>query len=55
MAASLQHEWQQASAQTLAQQQRICSALEEPMTRLLETASEAPRAAAEVIGNCARK
>ena len=50
MAASLQHEWQQASAQTLAQQQRICSALEEPMTRLLETASEAPRAAAEVIG-----
>ena len=50
MAASLQREWQQTSAQTLAQQQRICSALEEPMTRLLETASEAPRAAAEVIG-----
>lgn len=50
MAASLQREWQQTSAQTLSQQQRICTALEEPMTRLLETASEAPRAAAEVIG-----
>ena len=108
MAASLQSAWQQTSAQTLAQQQLICStltqtaqhmtestqssarvlqtelgalrsdealrgnaaverlaelqtaltghlttlgtALEDPITRLIETASEAPRAAAEVIG-----
>ncbi len=68
MAASLQREWQQAGAQTLSQQQRICSTLEktardlteqaqtnasrtlDETTRLMEAASEAPRAAAEVIG-----
>lgn len=68
MAASLQREWQQAGAQTLSQQQRICSTLEETTrdiseqvqanasrtldetARLMAAASEAPRAAAEVIG-----
>ncbi len=68
MSATLQHEWQVAGAQTLAQQQQICSTLDttartitaqaqanaddtlKEITRLLDTATEAPRAAAEVIG-----
>lgn len=68
MAASLQHEWQQAGAQTLAQQQQICATMDRTarditaqaqthasatigeIGRLMETAAEAPRAAAEVIG-----
>lgn len=67
MAATLQREWQQAGAQTLARQQQICSMLEEStqqitlksqastshtlaeITRLLDSAADAPRAAAEVI------
>ena len=68
MAASLQQEWQQAGAQTLAQQEQICQTLGETareisataqaqashtideVTRLMQSAAEAPRAAAEVIG-----
>ncbi len=68
MAATLHGEWQQAGAQTLAQQQQICTTLAQTadrithqaqanadqtlseITRLLHTAAEAPRAAAEVIG-----
>jgi hypothetical protein len=68
MAASLQQEWQQAGAQTLAQQQQICVTLEQTahnigehaqahasntineIARLMQTAAEAPRVAAEVIG-----
>jgi hypothetical protein len=68
MAASLQQEWQQAGAQTLAQQQQICKTLNETardiaasaqaqasstideVARLMHTAAEAPRAAADVIG-----
>lgn len=68
MAASLQQEWQQAGAQTLAQQEQICKTLNETardiavsaqaqasgtideVARLMQTAAEAPRAAAEVIG-----
>ncbi|MDO9285372.1 MAG: DUF802 domain-containing protein [Aquabacterium sp.] len=68
MAASLQREWQQAGAHTLAQQAQICSTLEQTarevqqqaqaharqtiteMTTLMQAASEAPRAAAEVMG-----
>nr|MBL8410416.1 DUF802 domain-containing protein [Dechloromonas sp.] len=68
MAAALRDEWQQAGAQTLAQQETICRTLGETareisataqaqaghtigeVTRLMETAAEAPRAAAEVIG-----
>ena len=68
IAATLQREWQQACAQTLAQQQQICTTLEataqqiteqaqtntnqtlSEIKRLLDAASEAPRAAAEVIG-----
>jgi len=68
MAAALREEWQQAGAQTLAQQETICRTLGETareisataqaqvghtigeVTRLMETAAEAPRAAAEVIG-----
>jgi len=68
IAATLQREWQQAGAQTLAQQQQICTTLEATaqqiteqaktntnntlgeITRLLDAAAEAPRAAAEVIG-----
>jgi hypothetical protein len=68
MAAVLRDEWQQAGAQTLAQQETICRTLGETareisataqaqaghtigeVTRLMETAAEAPRAAAEVIG-----
>jgi uncharacterized protein (DUF885 family) len=67
MTAELQHEWQQAGAQTLAQQQEICTTLSQTaqeiteqtrasasctlddITRLIGAASEAPRAAAEVI------
>jgi len=73
MAASLQHEWQQAGAQTLAQQQQICQTLErtaqqisaqaeahagrtiEEIGRLMQAASEAPRAAAEVIAELRQK
>jgi hypothetical protein len=68
MAASLREEWQQAGAQTLAQQQAICATLERTahdittqsaahagatvaeIERLLQAAAQAPRAAAEVIG-----
>ncbi len=68
MAASLQRQWQEAGAQILSQQQRICSTLDstardiieqgqanagrtlDETARLMEMASEAPRAAAEVIG-----
>lgn len=68
VAGTLQHEWQQAGAHTLAQQQQICSTLEATarqiteqaqthahatlaeITRLLDTVAEAPRAAADVIG-----
>ena len=68
MAASLQGEWQQAGARTLAQQQQICATLEQTarqigenaqahasdtineIARLMQTAAEAPRVAAEVIG-----
>ena len=68
IAATLQREWTVAGAQTLAQQQQICTTLEATaqqiteqaqtntnqtlgeITRLLDAASEAPRAAAEVIG-----
>ncbi|MBI2306267.1 MAG: DUF802 domain-containing protein [Rhodocyclales bacterium] len=68
MAAALREEWQQAGAQTLAQQQQICRTLEQTaqgigehaqahasntineIARLLQTAAEAPRVAAEVIG-----
>ena len=68
IAATLQREWQQAGAQTLAQQRQICTTLEATaqqiteqaqtntkqtlgeITRLLDAASEAPRVAAEVIG-----
>jgi hypothetical protein len=67
LAESLRGEWQQAGAQTLAQQQQICQTLEHTatemrtqaqahaaqtiaeVTRLMDTAAEAPRAAAEVI------
>ena len=67
IASSLRQEWQQAGAQTLAQQQQICATLDQTarriteqaqanteqtlgeITRLLHTAAEAPRAAAEVI------
>ena len=68
MVATLQREWQQAGAQTLGQQQEICTTLENTarqiteqaqatthktlgeITHLLDAAAEAPRAAAEVIG-----
>jgi len=67
MTSKLQREWQQAGAQTLAQQQEICTTLSQTaqeiteqtrasasctlddITRLIGAASEAPRAAAEVI------
>ena len=66
-ASSLQQEWQQAGAQTLAQQQQICRTLEQTarditsqaeaharstlaeLARLAQAASEAPRAAADVV------
>ncbi|MBK9347888.1 MAG: DUF802 domain-containing protein [Burkholderiales bacterium] len=68
VAGTLQREWQQAGAHSLAQQQQICSTLEATarqiteqaqthahatlaeITRLLDTVAEAPRAAADVIG-----
>lgn len=67
MASSLQAEWQQAGARTLAQQEQICTTLGATardisadvkanasttiaeVARLMQTAAEAPRAAAEVI------
>ncbi len=67
MAASLQHEWEQAGARTLTQQQALCTTLDQTasaitaavqaqasgtideVARLMHTAAEAPRAAAEVI------
>jgi hypothetical protein len=73
MATSLQREWQQAGAQTLAQQQQMCETMERTarkiteqgeaqartttteIARLLQTASEAPRAAAEVIAELRQK
>ena len=68
MVASLQQEWQQAGAATLAQQEQICKTLGDTardigaeakaqasgtideVARLMNTAAEAPRIAAEVIG-----
>ncbi|WP_395700248.1 hypothetical protein [Aquabacterium sp.] len=68
IAGSLQREWQQAGAQTLAQQQQICQTLQDTageiaaqteaqarstiaeIARLTAAATDAPRAAAEVIG-----
>ncbi|HRP95544.1 MAG TPA: DUF802 domain-containing protein [Rhodocyclaceae bacterium] len=68
MAASLQQEWRQAGAHTLAQQQQICETVAETareittatreqasgtiaeVARLVAAAEQAPRAAAEVIG-----
>lgn len=77
MAATLQAEWQQLGAQTLAQQQAVGQTLEQTATRwrdelaalrseeatraeaavqrLLETAAEAPKAAAEVIAQLRRE
>ena len=67
MATALRDEWQQAGAQSLAQQQQVCETMERTarditsraesqatattteIARLLQAASEAPRAAAEVI------
>ena len=66
MTAGLQHEWQQAGAQALARQERICQTLEQTagamqlqaeaharntiaeLSRLIDSAAEAPRAAAAV-------
>ncbi|QDF95367.1 DUF802 domain-containing protein [Azoarcus sp. DD4] len=68
MVATLQQEWQQAGAHTLAQQAQICQTLGDTardiaaeartqasgtiaeVTRLMQTAAEAPKAAADVIG-----
>jgi hypothetical protein len=68
IAASLQHEWQQAGASTLSQQTQICQTLEQTsrdmhlqaesharqtiaeIAGLMQAASQAPRAAAEMIG-----
>jgi hypothetical protein len=68
MAAGLQQAWQQAGAQTLAQQQQICTTLERSagemaaqaeaharrtiaeIAQLSQAATDAPRAAAELIG-----
>ncbi|RZL10485.1 MAG: DUF802 domain-containing protein [Rubrivivax sp.] len=73
LAASLQHEWREAGAQTLAQQQRVCETMERTarditaqaetqarqtsaeITRLVQAASEAPRAAADVIAELRQK
>jgi len=73
MAVSLQQNWQQAGAQTLAQQAQICETLERTardihaqaeaharntiteIAQLTQTAAEAPRAAAEVIGQLRQK
>jgi hypothetical protein len=67
MAISLRHEWQQAGAATLGQQQAICRTLEQTaqelhaqaeaharnmiaeLGALMDTAAEAPKAAAEVV------
>ncbi len=67
IATTLQREWQAAGAQTLVQQQQICTTLEQTanqittqaqsdtratlaeIKRVLDTAAEAPRAAAQVI------
>ncbi len=67
MATTLQREWQDAGAKTLAQQQQICTTLQQTASqittqaqtdahatlaeikRLLDTAAEAPRVAAQVI------
>jgi hypothetical protein len=73
MAASLQHEWQQAGQQSLAQQQAICQTLAQTaedisakteahargtiaeIAQLVQAASEAPRAAAEVMAELRQK
>ncbi|MDM0078920.1 DUF802 domain-containing protein [Variovorax sp. J2P1-59] len=73
MAASLQHEWQQAGARNDSQQQAICKTLAETardistqseahakntiaeIAQLMQAASEAPRAAAEVIAELRQK
>ncbi len=73
MAESLRDETQRAGAQSLAQQQQICTTLEQTardvltqaaeqaretigvMERLIETACEAPRAAAQVVGEMREK
>jgi len=73
MAESLQQQWQQAGAQSLAQQQRVVETMERAarditvqaetqaratiaeIGRLVQAASEAPRAAAEVISELRQK
>jgi hypothetical protein len=73
MAASLRHEWQEAGAKSLAQQQSVCETMARTareitaqseaqvrntsaeITRLVQAASEAPRAAAEVITELRQK
>ena len=73
MAESLQHQWQQAGAQSLEQQQRVVETMERTarditgqagtqaratiaeIARLVQAASEAPRAAAEVISELRAK
>ena len=73
MAASLQQQWQQAGAQSLAQQHHVVETMERTarditeqagtqaratiaeIARLVEAASEAPRAAAEVISELRQK
>ena len=73
LAATLQREWQQATASTLAQQTQICATLEHTAARisaqaeaharstlgemagLAQTASEAPRAAAELVAQLRRQ
>ncbi len=73
MAGALQQEWQQAGAQTASQQRAICDTLAQTardmsaqteahakntiaeIAVLVQTASEAPRAAAEVIGELRQK
>ncbi len=72
MGTHLQHEWQQAGAQALAQQRQICATLEQTaramaeqseaharntigeIGRLVQAAAEAPRAAAELVGELRR-
>jgi len=62
VARDLQSEWQVLGAQTLAQQQRVCDAVERAangtsaeISRLVQAAAEAPRAAAEVITELRQK
>lgn len=62
MARDLQAEWQAVGAQTLAQQQRVCDTVARAasdtsaeISRLVQAAAEAPRAAAEVITELRQK